>query len=157
MMNQVPARAPSAVRLFAPLAQRLLRVGLPQGPNALITIRGRKSGEPRTTGVTVIEAGGRRWVMGTFGDTNWVRNLRAAGDATLTVGRRTERMRAVELVGEERAEFFRNVLGPYVRRMWIAPVLLRVLGATEILDDPSSAGEHRPVFELRRTSPPTAA
>jgi len=52
-------------------------------------------------------------------------------------------------VGEERAEFFRNVLGPYVRRMWIAPVLLRVLGATEILDDPAAAGEHRPVFELR--------
>ena len=157
MMNQVPARAPSAVRLFAPLAQRLLRVGIPQGPNALITIRGRKSGEPRTTGVTVVEAGGRRWVIGTFGDTNWVRNLRAAGDATLTVGRRSEQVRAVELVGEDRTAFFRYVLGPYVRRMWIAPVLLRVLGATEILDDPASAGEHRPVFELRRTSPPTAA
>jgi len=157
MMNHVPARAPSAVRLFAPLAQRLLRVGIPQGPNALITIRGRKSGEPRTTGVTVIEARGRRWVIGTFGDTNWVRNLRAAGDATLTVGRRSEQVRAVELVGEERAEFFRNVLGPYVRRMWIAPVLLRILGATEILDDPASAGEHRPVFELRPKSAPTAA
>ena len=150
MINQVPARAPFAVRLLAPLAQRLLGVGVPQGPNALITIRGRKSGAQRTTGVTVLEAGGRRWVIGTFGDTNWVRNLRAAGDATLTVGRRSEHVHAVELMGEERAEFFRNVLGPYVRRMWIAPVLLRVLGATEILDDPASAGEHRPVFELRQ-------
>lgn len=149
MLNQVPARVPAAVRLLAPLAQRLLSVGLPQGPNALITIRGRKSGVPRTTGVTVLEAEGRRWVIGTFGDTNWVRNLRAAGDATLTVGRRSEQVRAVELVGDDRTAFFRNVLGPYVRRMWIAPLLLRILGATEILDDPAAAGEHRPVFELR--------
>ena len=124
-------------------------VGLPQGPNALITIRGRKSGVARTTGVTVLETAGKRYVIGTFGDTNWVRNLRAAGEATLTVGRRSESLRAIELTGDDRTAFFRDVLGPFVRRMWIAPVLLRLLGATEILDDPAAAGERRPVFELR--------
>lgn len=151
MLNRMPSRAPSVVRLLSPLAQRLMGAGLPQGPNALITIRGRKSGVARTTGVTVLETAGKRYVIGTFGDTNWVRNLRAAGEATLTVGRRSEQVRAVELVGDDRTAFFSHVLEPYVRRMWIAPVLLRVLGATDILSDPAGAGEHRPVFELRAT------
>jgi deazaflavin-dependent oxidoreductase (nitroreductase family) len=140
---------PYIVKLVGPLAQRMMGAGLPQGPNALITVRGRKSGQARTTVVTVIEVSGRRYLIGTFGETNWVRNLHAAGEATLTVGRRTEYVRADELVGGDRVEFFRDVLGPYVRRMWVAPVLLRLLGATEILDDPAAAAEHRPVFELK--------
>ncbi len=149
MINQVPSRVPYVVKLVGPLAQRMMGAGLPQGPNALITVRGRKSGQARTTGVTVIEVTGRRYLIGTFGETNWVRNLRAAGEATLTVGRCREHVRADELVGRDRVEFFRDVLGPYVRRMWVAPVLLRLLGATEILDDPAAAAEHRPVFELK--------
>ena len=104
---------------------------------------------PRTTGVTLVEVDGRRWVIGTFGETNWVRNLRAAGEATLTVGRRRQEVKALELTPEARTEFFRDVLRPYVGRLRIAPVLLRLLRATEILDDPAAAAEHRPVFELR--------
>jgi deazaflavin-dependent oxidoreductase (nitroreductase family) len=150
----MPARVdsthvPASVRLFSPLAQLLLKVGVPQGPNALLTIRGRRTGVPRTTGVTVLEDGGRRWVIGTFGEVNWVRNLRAAGAATLTVGRRRYEVQAVELTGEARTAFFRDVLIPYVRRMRIAPVLLAVLGARDILADPARAAEDRPVFELR--------
>jgi deazaflavin-dependent oxidoreductase (nitroreductase family) len=133
---------------LTPLAQLLLKAGVPQGPNALITIRGRKSGVARTTGVTVVEVNRRRFVIGTFGDTNWVRNLRAAGEATLTVGRRTEDVRAVELTGDDHTAFFRDVLRPYVHRMRVAPVLLRLLGATEIVDDPGAAAARRPVFEL---------
>lgn len=140
------------VRLFSPLANLLMGAGIPQGPNALLTIRGRKSGEPRTTGVTVVQVDGRRWVIGTFGEVNWVRNLRASGEATLTIGGKREEVSALELTGDARTAFFRDVLGPYVRRMRIAPVLLRLLGATEILDDPAAAGERRPVFELRRAA-----
>lgn len=149
MVNRMSSRVPTAVRLFSPLAKLLLGAGVPQGPNALITIRGRRTGVPRTTGVTLVEVEGRRWVVGTFGEVNWVRNLRAAGEATLTVGSGREEVTAVELNTEARTAFFRDVLAPYVRRMRIAPVLLRLLQATEILDDPASAAAHRPVFELR--------
>ena len=45
------ARIPGFVELFNPIAQRMLGIGIPMGPNALITVRGRKSGEPRTTPV----------------------------------------------------------------------------------------------------------
>ncbi|HEV2474988.1 MAG TPA: nitroreductase family deazaflavin-dependent oxidoreductase [Candidatus Dormibacteraeota bacterium] len=144
-----PAKAPSFVGLFNPIARRVLRAGPLLGPNALITVRGRKSGVPRTTPIALVEIDGKRWVIGTFGDTNWVRNLRAAGEATLTVGRSREEVVADELDVEARARFFRDVIGPYVRRMRIGALLLSILGAKEILDDPRAAAEHRPVFELR--------
>src|SRR5207237_3816533 len=150
MSIATPAKAPSFVRFFNPLAQRVLRMGPLMGPNALLTVRGRKSGEPRTTPVALVEIGGRRWVIGTFGETNWVRNLRTAGEATLTVGRRKEDVRANELTGEARVAFFRDTLGPYVRRLpvGVGPVLLSILGAKDILQDPAGVAEHRPVFEL---------
>jgi deazaflavin-dependent oxidoreductase (nitroreductase family) len=142
-------RAPRFIGLFNPIVQRILKTRALLGPNALITIRGRKTGVPRTTPVALVEIGGRRWVIGTFGETNWVRNLRAAGEATLTVGRRREDVRALELDVPARAAFFRDVIGPYVRGLRVGGLLLKVLGATEILDDPAAAAEHRPVFELK--------
>jgi deazaflavin-dependent oxidoreductase (nitroreductase family) len=148
MSTTSPAKAPSFIGLFNPLAQRLLRVGRVMGPNALITIRGRKSGVARTTPVALVELDGRRWVIGTFGDTNWVRNLRAAGEATLTVGRKREEVMADELDLEARTAFFRDVVGPYVRRIPIGRLLVGMLGAREILSDPRAAAEKRPVFEL---------
>ena len=149
MVSEMTDRAPRFVGFFNPLARRILRSGALLGPNALITIRGRKSGLPRTTPVALVEIGGRRWVIGTFGETNWVRNLRAAREATLTVGRRSEEVSASELDVQARTEFFRDVLGPFVRRLPGGRLVLRLLGATEILDDPAAAAGHRPVFELR--------
>jgi deazaflavin-dependent oxidoreductase (nitroreductase family) len=129
----------------------MLGAGFPMGPNALITIRGRKSGEPRTTPVAVIEIEGRRWVSSPFGDVNWVRNLRAAGAATLTIGRKEQPVTAIELSKEERVAFFRDLMGPFVRRIPLRLgrlILGSVLGANEILDDPAGAAERNPVFEL---------
>jgi deazaflavin-dependent oxidoreductase (nitroreductase family) len=144
-----PAKAPSFVGLFNPVARGILKAGPLLGPNALLTVRGRRSGVPRTTPIALVEIDGRRWVIGTFGDTNWVRNLRAAREATLTVGRKRQEVFADELDLEGRAEFFRDVLGPYVRRLRVGALILSILGAKEILDDPKAAAEHRPVFELR--------
>ena len=149
MVKEMADRAPGFVGFFNPVARRLLKVGALLGPNALITVRGRKSGIARTTPVALVEIDGRRWVIGTFGEVNWVRNLRAAGEATVTVGRRHEDVSATELGVADRTAFFRDVLGPYVRRLRAGALVLRVLGATEILEDPASAAERRPVFELR--------
>jgi deazaflavin-dependent oxidoreductase (nitroreductase family) len=143
------AKAPAFVPLFNPVAARLLRAGRVLGPNALLTVRGRKSGEPRTTPVALVEIGGRRWVIGTFGEVNWVRNLRAAREAEISAGRRHERVSATELSRAEAARFFADVLGPYVSSGAIKRLVLRVLGASEIVRDPAAAAEARPVFELR--------
>jgi deazaflavin-dependent oxidoreductase (nitroreductase family) len=143
---------PSFVDLFNPLARRMLGAGLPLGSNALITIRGRKSGEPRTTPIAVIAIDGRRWVSSPFGDVNWVRNLRASGEAILTISRKQQAVAAIELSKEERVAFFRDLMGPYVKRIPLGLgrlIVGSVLGAKEMLDDPGDAAERHPVFELR--------
>ena len=149
MVVEIPhRRIPTFVGWFNPVARRLLRVGPLLGPNALITIRGRKTGMPRTTPVALVELDGRSWVVGTFGDTNWVRNLRAARVETLSVGKHETHVIAAELSRDERSAFFAQRLGPYARSLPIGTLLLSVLGARDIVDDPARAAEHRPVFEL---------
>ena len=65
------------------------------------------------------------------------------------MGRRREEVTASELTGDAGAAFFRDTLGPYVRRLPAGPLLVSILGAKDILEDPVAAAAHRPVFELR--------
>jgi deazaflavin-dependent oxidoreductase (nitroreductase family) len=149
------ARVPSLVGVFNPIARRMLGAGVPMGPNALITIRGRKSGEARTTPIALIDIEGRRWVSSPYGEVNWVRNLRASGEATVTIGRKQHALAAIELSKEERVAFFRDRMGPYVRRIPLGLgrfMIGTVLGAKEMLDDPVGAAERHPVFELRQAA-----
>ena len=50
--------APRWVTFFNPIAKTLLSVGVPLGYNALLTIRGRRSGEPRTTPIAIMGVAG---------------------------------------------------------------------------------------------------
>jgi deazaflavin-dependent oxidoreductase (nitroreductase family) len=146
--NRPMDRPPLAVRLFDPVLRRLLRIGLPMGPNSLITVRGRRSGELRSAAVALLELRGRRWVISAYGETNWVRNLRAAKAATLTVRGRPESVASRELTPAEAEAFFRGELIPYVCAF---PLPLRLVGRLfvgEILRDPAAAALRRPVFEL---------
>jgi len=142
------ARAPWYVPLFSPLAQLLLRLGVPLGLNGLITIRGRKSGQPRTTPVAIIDVDGRRWIWAPWGEVNWVRNLRAAGRATISVRRRHEVVRAIELDQEGRLAFFRDVMRPLAKGIPGGHTFIRVVDGVD-LDDPEGASHGRPVFELK--------
>ncbi len=62
------ASAPRWVTMFTPITRPLLAAGVPLGFNGLLTVRGRKSGQPRTTPVAIIEVSGRRWVWSPWGD-----------------------------------------------------------------------------------------
>ena len=143
-----PSRAPFFVTLLNPIIHRLMGAGVPFGPNALLSVRGRTTGQLRTTPIAVVEIGGRRWVQSPFGEVNWVRNLRAAGEGILTMGRRQEPVRAVALTPEQTAAFFQEILGPYIRRLPLGTVLIGLLGAREILTDPVGAAKRHPVFEI---------
>jgi deazaflavin-dependent oxidoreductase (nitroreductase family) len=142
-----PGPMPWWMKTFNPIAERLLAAGIPLGFNGLITIRGRKTGIERTTPVAIIESDDRRWVWAPYGDVQWVRNLRAAGKATITARRRTEEVIARELDQLERIAFFRDVVGPIARGMPGGVWFIRTFDRTD-LTDPVGAAQGRPVFEL---------
>jgi deazaflavin-dependent oxidoreductase (nitroreductase family) len=100
-------QVPAFVRLGNVMTKTLLRAGVRLNgfgrPMYLLTVRGRKSGQPRTTPVVVIEQDGRRYLVAPYGIVDWVRNLRAAGEAILTRGRRAEEVQAIELPSGEAA------------------------------------------------------
>jgi deazaflavin-dependent oxidoreductase (nitroreductase family) len=124
-----------------------MAAGIPLGFNGLISTRGRKSGLPRTTPVVIIEVLGRRWVWAQWGDVHWVRNLRAAGRATITVRRLSEHVRTTELDPTQGVAFFRDVLGPLARGIPFGLQFVRIINSGD-LRDPVEAGEGRRVFEL---------
>ena len=133
----------------SPLSRALRLMGVPMGFNGLITIPGRRTGVTRTTPVAIIaDDTGRRWVWAPWGDVQWVRNLRAAGGATITVRGRQEEVTAVEQDRAQRLVFFRDILPPIARRIPFGVSFIRYVDGTD-LSDPVAAADGRPVFELR--------
>lgn len=66
----------------------------------LLTVRGRSSGQSRAAPVAMMQWGDRRFLQAAFGEVNWVRNLRAAGQAVVTKGRHSDQVDAAELAPE---------------------------------------------------------
>ena len=67
----------------------------------VLTVPGRKSGRPRSTPITPMHVDGKRYVVTGYPGADWVSNARAADQATLAQGRRTEHVRMVELPADE--------------------------------------------------------
>jgi len=110
-------------RVVNPLARRLMAAGVPTGSrNVLLTVRGRRSGTPRTTPLGMLELDGRQFVQASYSEDGWVRNLRAAGQATVTDGGHHVAVQAIELAPDQAAVILRRALAPYHRSR-----LLRVL------------------------------
>ena len=133
----------------------LLRAGVRVsllGPMRLLTVRGRKTGQPRTVAVDLYEHDGRRFLIATHGEGNWVRNLRAAGEGSLSIGWSHQTFTAMELPPEAAGPVIKDVLGPILASTGIRGSTLRDhLGVTadSSLDDFINVARAHPVFELR--------
>lgn len=114
------------------------------GVIALLTVRGRKSGQPRTTPVGIVERAGERYLVATFGVVNWVRNLRAAREATLTYDRRSEVITAVELPPDIAAPILKECL---VSRASMARLGFDVTAASSLQEFEREVSHH-PVFQV---------
>ncbi|ORV89604.1 nitroreductase family deazaflavin-dependent oxidoreductase [Mycolicibacterium iranicum] len=80
---------------------------LKEGP-VVLTVTGRKSGQPRSTPITPFEVDGRRYVVGGLPGSDWVRNAQANPDAVLVRGKTRERVRMVELPVDEARPLLRQ-------------------------------------------------
>lgn len=90
----------------------LTRLGISVWGSRVLAVRGRTSGEWRTTPVNLLTVDGERYLVAPRGVTQWVRNVRAAGGGELRVGRKVEPFTVVELADDEKPA----ILRPYLKR-----------------------------------------
>jgi deazaflavin-dependent oxidoreductase (nitroreductase family) len=145
---------PSIVHLFNPMVRRLLALGVPMGPNVLMTVRGRKSGKDYTFPVATLEADGREFLFSPFGEVNWVANLRASGEATIRRGRRNRRMNAVELTPEVAGPILEEGMQPVFGMPMVGSMIAGWYGIsrTSTTEEYLAAARRHPAFELREAS-----
>ncbi|HEY7295715.1 MAG TPA: nitroreductase/quinone reductase family protein [Dehalococcoidia bacterium] len=124
--------------VFNPTVALLTRLGVSVYGSRVLAVRGRSSGEWRTTPVNLLTFRGQRYLVAPRGVTQWVRNVRAGGAAELRLGRRREPIRVTELSDEEKPP----VLRAYLRR-WRVEVGTFFQGV----------GPDAPEEELRRIAP----
>jgi deazaflavin-dependent oxidoreductase (nitroreductase family) len=141
----------------------MISAGVPTGaPNVLLTVRGRRSGMPRSKPVGMVELDGAWFVQSSYGETGWVANLRAAGEATVTrPGGGRVPVRAIELPPDEAGAVLRRALEPFHRsrllRALLGPEMRPPIGVLRRLrlrvdDTPAeyvAEARRHPLFELR--------
>jgi deazaflavin-dependent oxidoreductase (nitroreductase family) len=96
--------------VFNPMIQWLTRRGLSLRGSRELRVRGRKSGEWRAVPVNLLVLDDQQYLVAPRGQTQWVRNLRAAGGGELRVGRRIEAFRPTELPDDAKVEILRAYL-----------------------------------------------
>jgi deazaflavin-dependent oxidoreductase (nitroreductase family) len=96
--------------IFNGAVRGLTRIGVSVAGSRELRVRGRKSGEWRTTPVNLLTVGGERYLVAPRGNTQWVRNIRVVGTGELRVGRRSEPFRALELPDDAKSPVVREYL-----------------------------------------------
>ena len=138
-------------RVFNPLVAWLARRGLSLAGSAVLRVRGRSSGEWRETPVNPLTLDGARYLVAARGETQWVRNMRAAHGGELRVGRRREAFSAVEVL-DDAAKL--AVLRAYLRRWkWEVGAFFGGVGPDSSDEELVAEGRRHPVFRIEREEP----
>jgi deazaflavin-dependent oxidoreductase (nitroreductase family) len=131
--------------VFNQLVAFLTKRGMSVLGSRVLAVKGRSSGEWRTTPVNLLSYESRRYLVAPRGETQWVRNLRVAGTGELRLGRRAETFRGRELTDEEKVP----VLRAYLRR-WKAEVgvFFEGTGPDSTDDQLRAIAPKHPAFEV---------
>lgn len=131
--------------VFNRAVRRLARLGVSVYGSAELRVRGRSSGEWRSTPVNLLTVDGVRYLVAPRGITQWVRNLRVAGNGELRVGRRTTPFTAHELADDAKLPIVREYLRKWA---WETGQFFEGINATSSDDDLRAAAPGFPVFEI---------
>ena len=116
--------------VFNPLVRVLTRLGISVRGARELSVVGRRSGAVRRVVVNLLEVDGQRYLVAPRGNTQWVRNVRAAGQAELRVGRHVDTVTPVELADAAKPTIIREYL-----RKWKAEVGMFFEGIDEHASD----------------------
>jgi deazaflavin-dependent oxidoreductase (nitroreductase family) len=135
-------------RLVNALVRPLVRFGLAGRLTYLLTVEGRRSGRNYSTQVTLVEDGGRRWLVAPYGERNWVKNARAAGWVELSRAGKSERFGVTEVDDAEAGPVLRN----YQRRAPVTRTFFDAKASDPVEAFVAEASRH-PVFRLGNPVP----
>jgi deazaflavin-dependent oxidoreductase (nitroreductase family) len=134
-------------QVFNRAVRRLTLMGISVMGSRELRVRGRKSGQWRSTPVNLLTVDGVQYLVAPRGTTQWVRNLRTAGSGELRVGRRSQTFRAVELADEQKP----TVLREYLRKWkWEVGQFFPGLSANASAEQLAAAAPNFPVFRIER-------
>jgi deazaflavin-dependent oxidoreductase (nitroreductase family) len=132
-------------RVMNPLIAAATRLGLSAWGSRILEVRGRKSGQPRRNPVNPLEFEGGRYLVAPRGQTQWVRNLRAAGEGHLLIGSRREQFTATEVSDAEKE----RILRAYLRRWkWEVGQFFGGVGPDSPSEDLQRIAPDHPVFRI---------
>ncbi|AXE84030.1 nitroreductase family deazaflavin-dependent oxidoreductase [Streptomyces sp. Go-475] len=126
------------VHVFNRFVAWLTRRGVSVWGSRVLAVRGRKSGQWRTTPVNLLTLDGRQYLVAPRGHVQWTHNMRAAGGGELHLGKRVDPFTATEVADDDKAP----ILRAYLKR-WKAEVGVFFNGV----------GPDSPDAELRRVAP----
>ena len=105
-------KLPFYIPLFNHAVRGFLRLGVPMGYVGLLSVKGRKTGKTRRNPVGLFIHSGHRYLFSTFGDVNWVRNVRSAKEVMIKKGFKSRTVVPVELSLEDAAVILKETVAP---------------------------------------------
>jgi deazaflavin-dependent oxidoreductase (nitroreductase family) len=134
--------------VFNRLVQVLTSMGISVWGSRTLWLRGRSSGEWRSNPVNLLSFNGDDYLVAPRGETQWVRNLRAAGNGELRVGRKVQSFAATELDNAEKTD----VLRAYLKRWKLeVGIFFDGVSATSPIIELDRIAPNHPVFRLAFT------
>jgi deazaflavin-dependent oxidoreductase (nitroreductase family) len=128
------------IRLENAILSAAIRLGIAPKGMRLVAVKGRATGQLRETPIEPIEMDGKRWLVSPFGEVNWVRNARKAGEVRLRRGRTVEYLKVRESDPGESAP----VLRAYLKRGYTGDYF--DAGPNSPLGDFEAEAHKHPVF-----------
>lgn len=128
-----------------PIVGGLVKLGVPLKGAAVLSVRGRTSGEWRSTPVNPLTLDGERYLVAPRGETQWVRNLRAAGAGRLRQGRREREFTAVEIGDADKPRVLRAYLKEWA---WEVGQFFDGVGADASDEELASTAPRHPIFRI---------
>jgi deazaflavin-dependent oxidoreductase (nitroreductase family) len=111
----------------------------------VLEVKGRKSGEWRSTPVNLLEVDGQQYLVAPRGNTQWVRNMRVAGGGRLKLGRKTEDFKATEVLDASRATLLRAYLKKW---KWEVGAFFEGVGPDSTDEQLLAVAAEHPVFKI---------
>ncbi|MEU3486712.1 nitroreductase family deazaflavin-dependent oxidoreductase [Streptomyces massasporeus] len=137
------------VNVFNRFVAWLTRRGVSVWGSRVLAVRGRKSGQWRTTPVNLLTLDGKQYLVAPRGHVQWTHNMRAAGGGELHLGKHVDTFTAAEVGDDDKTP----ILRAYLKR-WKAEVgvFFNGVGPDSTDDELRRIAPDHPVFEITRTS-----